>query len=194
MPPPPSFPPRPTTAQARRLDPPLRSRSPGRPRPLRARAVRTLPGRGPNERASADATALGRTEPFSRPDGREAMAGCGAEVWRSALGGTRLRAPRLQAPDLLAERVAVPDSDPWGAPWSPAPPLLLPQFPGAPLRRTQRGVSPSTSGSSPAGPRALPLPRSLQVCRDCPIPVILAFSRQVLKSPRMAPDSPSSRR
>lgn len=190
MPPPPSFPPRPTTAQARRLDPPLRSRSPGRPRPLRARAVSTLPGRGPNERASADATALGRTEPFSRPDGREAMAGCGTEVWRSALGGTRLRAPRLQAPDLLAERVAVPDSDPWGAPWSPTPPLLLPQFPGAPFRRTQRGVSPrffqyerKLTCRSPCAATAT-LPASLQ---GLPHPCVFGFFQT---SSQVAQDGP----
>uniref|UniRef100_A0A8C6GZ82 Uncharacterized protein n=1 Tax=Mus spicilegus TaxID=10103 RepID=A0A8C6GZ82_MUSSI len=54
-------------------------------------------------------------------------------------------------------------------------------FPGAPFCRTQRGASPtvfsSWSGSPPARPRelSLPSPSSLQVCRDCPIPVVFYF-------------------
>lgn len=70
MPPPPSFPPRPATAQARRLAPPLRSRSPGRPRPLHACARRTLPDGVPCERGGRG---LRRPEPCGRPDGREAV-------------------------------------------------------------------------------------------------------------------------
>lgn len=48
---PPSFPPRPATAQAQLPAPPVRSRSRSQPRPLRARAPRVRPVRVPPARA-----------------------------------------------------------------------------------------------------------------------------------------------
>lgn len=95
VPPPPSFPPRPATAQARQLAPPLRSRSPGRPRPLRACARRTLPDGVPCERCARGPEETRTVRPARRKGGG---AGCSSS-WRSALGGSRLRAPRPREPD-----------------------------------------------------------------------------------------------